>query len=174
VATTFTRLLPLVVHIVKGYAQPPVGTIGENLRRVRGKRPQKAIAERLGVKQSRLSNLEKGRYKTAKLTTLLWLAKGYQCRVEDLIVGIDPEYDAGDLSDHSQSLRSPLPSGGAIDPAVATRALEERDQLRARLSALTPIVRKLFAIVVEDHLGGKSSPAATPRTRRGGRHRAAG
>jgi transcriptional regulator with XRE-family HTH domain len=91
---TLRRLLPLAAQIVPDYALYTVVSIGSNLKRIRGEEDQRVIAQRMGVPQARLSNWEKDRYGTLTAHTLLWLAKGYRCRVDDILRGVDADYDA--------------------------------------------------------------------------------
>jgi transcriptional regulator with XRE-family HTH domain len=72
-----------------------MATIGQNLQKIRGTKDQVEIAARLRMKKTtQLSNWENDRYKNVKLKSLLRLAYGYECTVEEIIEGVDPEYTA--------------------------------------------------------------------------------
>lgn len=75
---------------------PDVPTVGENIRRLReaaGFRTQGAFAAALGVPQPRLSDWENDRYAGGPETTnLLKIAKTLAVSIDDLLVGVDPEY----------------------------------------------------------------------------------
>ena len=58
-----------------------------------GLRTQKAFAELLGVPQSQVSDWEKDRYAVLEIYTLIKLAKVFHCSVDELLAGIDPDYD---------------------------------------------------------------------------------
>ena len=58
-----------------------------------GLRTQKAFAELLGVPQSQVSDWEKDRYAVLEISTLIKLAKVFHCSVDELLAGIDPDYD---------------------------------------------------------------------------------
>lgn len=72
-----------------------VPTFGENAKRIRTMRnlTQAQVAERLGVHQGQLSNLESGKSGDPTLPTILRLARVLGCQVEELVEGTDPEYD---------------------------------------------------------------------------------
>ncbi len=71
-------------------------SLGENIKRLRwasGLQTQKAFADRLGVPQPRVSDWENDRYDVLETTTLVRIAKGLRCSIDDLLVGLDPDYD---------------------------------------------------------------------------------
>lgn len=74
-----------------------MATVGENLRRLRLASPkvktQRALAEAMDVLQSQLSDWERERYGMPDLVTIMKMAKALEVTVEDLVVGVDPEYD---------------------------------------------------------------------------------
>ncbi len=88
------RLEGLAPYIVRNYPDV-MATVGENLRRLReaSGHDQKAIAAEMGVPQSQLSNWENDRYQTLDMRTLLRLAKAYDATVDDLLTGVDEEYE---------------------------------------------------------------------------------
>ena len=70
--------------------------VGTNIRRLRaaaGIRTQRELAERLGVPQPRVSDWENDRYTALEMPTLLRLAKVLHCSVDQLLAGVDPDYD---------------------------------------------------------------------------------
>ena len=70
--------------------------VGRNIRRLRaaaGIRTQRELAERLGVPQPRVSDWENDRYTVLEMPTLLRIAKALRCSVDQLLAGVDPDYD---------------------------------------------------------------------------------
>ena len=74
------------------YTQP-VLSIGENITRLREARgwTQEEFGERMRMRQSSVSKLEQGTNHGVR--TLLKVAKVMECSIEDLVVGVDEEYD---------------------------------------------------------------------------------
>ena len=71
-------------------------SVGRNIKRLRleaGICTLRAFAERLGVLDAQLSDWENDRYVVLKVRTLVRIAKVIRCSVDDLLVGVDPEYD---------------------------------------------------------------------------------
>ena len=71
-------------------------SLGENIKRLRweaGLQTQKALADLLGVPQPRVSDWENDRYAVLETTTLVRIAKGLRCSIDQLLVGVDPDYD---------------------------------------------------------------------------------
>lgn len=158
---------------MRGYALPKVASLGENLKRIRGDEDQKIVAKRMGVAQTRLSNWEKNRYKTVSVRTLLWLAKAYRCRVEDLVEGLDAEYDAGrDLSRHAVEYKS-APSQEVADVPASARVRELQDRL-AHYDQLVPEIETILGKLVRLAAGPKVRPARGHASERGRRDRKAG
>ena len=91
----FMHLEKLAPDIVQNYAQAVQSTVGQNLKRIREGRDidQKDIATEMGVPQSQLSNWENDRYQSIDTRTLIRLAKAYDCTVEELLAGVDTDYD---------------------------------------------------------------------------------
>lgn len=77
---------------------PPVmASFGSNLSELRvraGYKRKKDFAAAVGVKPSQLSDWEKDRYRSVDSRTLIQLAKALKCSLDDLLEGIDAEYDA--------------------------------------------------------------------------------
>jgi transcriptional regulator with XRE-family HTH domain len=144
---------PVAADIANGYPQRTVKprTIGANLSKIRGKTHQKDIAARMGIEQARLSNWERDRFKDLKVKTLLELAIGYQCTVEDILDGVDPAYD---LVRHSRVRSSAPHHGGAVDKSSA-RSLEEelaivkgdRDVYKAALGEVSDVAGHLGTLI---------------------------
>ena len=71
-------------------------SVGRNIKRLRleaGMRTLRAFAERLGVPGAQSFDWENDRYVMLSVRTLLRIAKVLRCSVDDLLVGVDPEYD---------------------------------------------------------------------------------
>ena len=69
-----------------------VGKTIKRLRTVTGLR-QKAFAELLGVPQSQVSDWEHDRFAVLDISSLIKLAKALHCSVDELLAGVDPDYD---------------------------------------------------------------------------------
>ena len=85
-------------------------SLGENIKRLRtvaGIQTQKAFAELLGVPQPRVSDWENDRYTVLEIPTLIKLAKVFHCSVDELLAGVDPDYDR-------------IRKGGAVGAVPAT------------------------------------------------------
>lgn len=71
-------------------------SLGENIRRLRslaGLTTQKAFLELLGVPRSQVSDWENDRHAVLEIATLIRLAKLFRCSLDDLLEGVDPDYD---------------------------------------------------------------------------------
>ena len=71
-------------------------SVGKNIKRLRtvmGLRTQKALVELLGVPPSRVSDWENDRYAVLDISSLIKLAKAFHCSVDELLAGVDPDYD---------------------------------------------------------------------------------
>ena len=71
-------------------------SLGTNIRRLRslaGLRTQTELAELLGVPQSQVAEWEHDRYACLAVSNLIKLAKAFHCSVDDLLAGVDPDYD---------------------------------------------------------------------------------
>ena len=71
-------------------------SVGKNIRRLRmvaGLPTQKAFAKLLGVQQSLVSDWEHDRYGVLSISSLIKLAKVLDCSVDQLLAGVDPDYD---------------------------------------------------------------------------------
>ena len=58
-----------------------------------GFRTQRELAELLGVPQSQVADWEHDRYPVIAIRNLIKLAKAFHCSVDDLLAGVDPDYD---------------------------------------------------------------------------------
>lgn len=73
-----------------------VVSLGQNIKRLRweaGLQTQKALADLLGVPQPQVSDWENDRYAVLETLTLVKIAKGLRCSVDELLAGIDVDYD---------------------------------------------------------------------------------
>lgn len=72
-----------------------VRTVGKNIARIRKARgvSQVELAERLEIKQPSMWKFEHGKG-LPELETLFRVAKALPCTIDELIEGIDPDYDA--------------------------------------------------------------------------------
>lgn len=72
-----------------------MGTVGDNIKRLReeAKMTQSALAEKLAVRQPQLSDWEQNRFGIPKIQNLFKIAKVLNASLDDLLLGVDPEYD---------------------------------------------------------------------------------
>jgi transcriptional regulator with XRE-family HTH domain len=93
--------------MVSGYLLDPLATFGENLRRLRTAKKLKAkdIAAKIGVRPPVVSSWENDRTGLPETPTLFRLAKAIPATIEDLLAGIDPDYDQirSDLIRHTST-----------------------------------------------------------------------
>ena len=71
-------------------------SVGKNIKRLRtvmGLRTQKALADLLGVPPSQVSDWENDRFAVPEVSGLIKLAKALHCSVDELLAGVDPDYD---------------------------------------------------------------------------------
>ena len=58
-----------------------------------GLQTRKELAERLGVPQGQVADWELDRYRVLEVRSLVRLAKAFHCSVDELLAGVDPDYD---------------------------------------------------------------------------------
>ena len=98
-STSPSRLtVHLCLHTVPGNRECArlAVSLGKNIKRLRtmvGLRTQKALTELLGIPQSQVSDWENNRYTIIEVSTLIKLAKVFHCSVDELLAGVDPDYD---------------------------------------------------------------------------------
>lgn len=71
-------------------------SLGQNIKRLRiaaGISTQRALSDRLHVPQPQVSDWENDRYGTLGTQTLMKLAKALRCSIDELLDGVDPDYD---------------------------------------------------------------------------------
>ena len=71
-------------------------SLGQNIKRLRlaaGISTQRALADRLHVPQPQVSDWENDRYGALETQTLMKLAKVLRCTIDQLLDGVDPDYD---------------------------------------------------------------------------------
>ena len=97
-------------------------SLGQNLKRLRwnaGFQTQKALADLLGVPQPRVSDWENDRYAVLETKTLVRIAKGLRCSIDQLLAGVDPDYDR-----ILQAARMP-----AVEPARGSSPSDTRSDI---------------------------------------------
>lgn len=146
------------------YAHPV--SFGKNVRRLRLERDMlaKALAQQLGVKQSTLSGWENDRGGLPEGPTLIKFAKVLGCHVEELLVGVDAEYDEivirlRDLSSHGGKTESVLHRGGPVVAASSRiqqleQQLRERDRLISQAEAAARKTLLVFTTTEENRRAG--------------------
>lgn len=152
---------------------PP--TLGRNLKHFRGKAVTQAeLAEAIQASQSDVSKWELDKA-TPPVLTLIRIAKILGCAVEDLLRGVDTEYDEivirlRDLAGHSGKGESVLHRGGPVGSA-SSRVQQLEQELRARdrlISQAEATTRKTLLILTateKDRRTGadKSQPGGARR-----------
>jgi len=143
-----------------GYAVA-VSTIGENLRRLRIEQrlTQIDLARRAGVAQGDVSKWEKGVTPSGK--SLLRLAVGLSRPLDDLLAGLDAEYDS-------------LSAGRVEHVQASSRVLElahRVDGYEGTLSKAQKAATDLLAILLAGtkvHAAGRTQSAGGKRDRKAG------
>jgi transcriptional regulator with XRE-family HTH domain len=110
-------------------------SFGRNLRRLRSQRQvaAKTVAAALGIKQGTYSDYERDRRGLPEGPTLLRFAKYFCVSLDDLIVGIDAEYDA-----LTRELRAESTHVWAV-PSQRDAATEEIEKIdRGMTQSVTP------------------------------------
>lgn len=113
-------------------------SVGKNIKRLRtvmGLRTQKALADLLGAPQSQVSDWENDRSAAPEISSLIKLAKAFHCSVDELLSGVDPDYDR--IREGGAAGAVPARPWTDIIPVVAEGdalpdgiAWEEREQAR--------------------------------------------
>ena len=95
-------------------------SLGQNIKRLRweaGLQTQKSLADLLGVPQPQVSDWENDRYAVLETLTLVKIAKGLRCSVDQLLAGVDPDYDRV-----RETVRAAGAEPARVDAAVETPA----------------------------------------------------
>jgi transcriptional regulator with XRE-family HTH domain len=110
---------------------------------------QTELARRMGVKQSRISDLEKERYATQDLKSLFVAARVMRKPIDEIVVGFDPEYDAmlRDLVRHASSGKTPSLSTSSAVSHGAPQA--QIGSLERRIAELEEVVRSQEVFINE-------------------------
>ena len=107
-------------------------SLGQNIKRLRweaGLHTQKALADLLGVPQPQVSDWENDRYAVLETLTLVKIAKGLRCSVDQLLAGVDPDYDrVRGAGAGAEALRV----GSAVDPSAEIPVITEGDAVPDR------------------------------------------
>ena len=113
-------------------------SVGGNIKRLRlaaGICTLRAFAERLGVLDAQLSDWENDRYVLLRVPTLVRIAKVIRCSVDDLLVGVDPEYDR---ARRVVRLASAMPVVAEGEASPADRASDDPGGQRSAALAWMP------------------------------------
>jgi transcriptional regulator with XRE-family HTH domain len=121
-------------------------TLGENIERLRvegGHGNAAEFARRIGVSPGTLGDWEKGRYKNLRLDNLLLLAKNIPCTMDELVIGIDPDYEAW-LATQADSVWKKRAAREAAYMAATREALAHKvGEIAGHLGELTAIISRL-------------------------------
>ena len=131
-----------------------VPTLGENIRKARTEAgiSRRVLSRALGVQEGNtvVADLELGRNKNIGLSRLMKVARGLKRPIEDLIAGIDEDYDAMLRDLLRQTGTGPLPSRGnpreeeGHREAIAARLLEERSRTTEALLQIHDALTRLL------------------------------
>lgn len=130
------------------YSGPAVmadDVLAENLKRLRGKTPQKTVEARCGVPQSSISKYENGEAQP-DLRTVMRLAVGLNADLELIVAGLDADYEASRASrtlSANEALLQGSPSTEARQKLEkrspgSANAIDTRDDSRAQSAHATP------------------------------------
>ena len=177
--------LELQNNLAKGYLlgsvrKEPKG-FGANLRsrREAAGLQSNELAARLRVKPPVISKWELTSI-MPESPTLLRLAKALNCSVDELLIGVDAEYDKllanRDLTRQTGDQKSALPprTGGAHDSTAATRVFEleqENGKLRTALEKVSDVASQLIQIAkvgIEGDRAAEARPGGRRRDRKTG------
>lgn len=151
---------------------------GKNVRRYRGDTPAKDLAKAVRVGQPTLSQWENGKVVgLPKTQTLLKLAKALRVTVDDLLAGVDDEYDSikREAVAHAGSVlprhTGPELSLSPINPDKEAPHVDQAGTIAvpaAELAALHELARTLFANLsrILDEDAGASGPGTAPQDSR--------
>ncbi len=127
-----------------GYFGLHLVSLGTNIKRLRtvaGFR-QAELAHLVGISPSQLSEWETDRYVFPRISSLVRLAKTLHCSVEDLLAGVDPDYDrirrsggAVVLSDAASSAIAVVAEGDALSDGITWN---ERERERPKVLRRVP------------------------------------
>lgn len=152
-----------------GYTLPAVATFGENVKRLRlaaGLRGNQ-LAARVRVKPPVITGWEKNRGGLPETPTLLKLAKALRCTIDDLLSGVDAEYDVLAIGVRGGAIRAD--GRGGDDATVALTFRQLREHVAAMLALLDELQSHVQAEAGSQ--SGNQTDAATPATERGSSQR---
>ena len=122
-------------------------SLGQNVKRLRvaaGIPTQRALADRLHVPQPQVSDWENDRYGILETLTLIRLAKVLRCSIDDLLEGVDPDYDVIRRARAAARRSAPPPprarGGDRVSESAATGGEQEHVAFGADASATLPVV----------------------------------
>lgn len=127
-------------------------SLGQNIKRLRERpgfeRTRRELARSMGTEYQSLYDWETDRRKTVDSATLLKLARALQVTVEQLLDGVDDDYEAikRDLVRQSRDQQSVVPQDvGDTDESATTRLeLQRLTELVARYEKEAREVRSVF------------------------------
>jgi transcriptional regulator with XRE-family HTH domain len=157
----------------------PVPSFGENLKRIRqrSRLKSKDVAERVDVAKSVVSGWENNRRGLPETPTLFKLAKALNCSIEELLQGVDEEYEAavqkrvvkpdfvtvgGSESEHalaeeSAAQREILATVSKLTAAIAGALCQDNDATAEALELWTQLSPDDRASIIEVMKGYRAS-----------------
>ena len=137
-------------------------SLGQNVKRLRvaaGIPTQRALADRLHVPQPQVSDWENDRYAILETLTLIKLAKVLRCSIDDLLEGVDPDYDVVRRARAAARRSAPPPrhaarGRGQVRESAATGDEQEHVAFGTDASDTLPVVAE-----------GAAAPAGVAWTR---------
>jgi transcriptional regulator with XRE-family HTH domain len=165
----------------------PVPSFGENLKRIRqrSRLKSKDVAERVDVAKSVVSGWENNRRGLPETPTLFKLAKALNCSIEELLQGVDEEYEAavqkrvvkpdfvtvgGSESEHalaeeSAAQREILATVSKLTAAIAGALCQDNDATAEALELWTQLGPDDRASIIEVMKGYRASAPGADGTR---------
>lgn len=155
------------------YAHPsvPTSTFGKNLRALMAQREigPSWLLPHLGVKQGTLSDWMRDRRGLPEGPTLLKFAKALRVRVDDLLRGVDDDYDLLCQELEPSSGLQGGPDDPASDAARRLESIRERDgslagEVRNAISALATVAARLDEEIGAPEIEAPSGRAGSRKT----------
>jgi transcriptional regulator with XRE-family HTH domain len=128
----------------------PISAFGRNIKRLREALDPplngRELGEAIGRDGPTISKWEHGEGGLPETPTLFRLAKKLKAPIDEILAGVDEDYDAlcRDLPRHTFAKSSPSHQGGAVDPASARVLEQERRRRSALVDTMQDVARRLL------------------------------
>jgi transcriptional regulator with XRE-family HTH domain len=170
-----SELSVIAKNCFEGYVLPvPIEAFGRNIKRLRlALEPPlngKELAEAISTDPSVVSKWENGKGGLPETPTLFRLAKKLQAPIEEILAGVDEDYDSlrRDLPRHKLSESStPHPGGSDVPASARARIQQLEEQVKAQQAVIGDVqnvARTLFNLVLPTE--GRSTRTGKARRRK--------